>query len=256
MKSARIIGIAAACFASVLMMSMALASSASAAPVWEQCSEGGSATKYSEHQCVKAEGGGKWQWNEISNSEEVRIKGSLRLTSTNVPIVKKVVIECSGESVGFVGPGIHGRITEVKTTPAQCKNIENCEKVEKIEAVHLPWQTENTTVGTSVVALLKSVKPEKGNEPGWAATCKVLGNVESNVCESEVGLPESLLLSNKETLNGSTKELLVLATFQQLRKAACTLGGKETKEAGSVSGSLSILKLPVGTEGPWGLRVA
>lgn len=249
MKSARIIGIAAACFASVLMMSMALAASASAAPVWEQCSEGGTATKYTEHQCLKAGAGEKWQWNEVKATEEVRIKGSLLLRDNKVPIVGKVAVECSGESIGAVGPEIHGRINKVETSPGQCRDIENCEEIKKIEAVHLPWQTENTEVGGKPVAILRTggtAGLEK--EPGWAVECKVLGVSDDDVCESPVEHPESLALKNDETKNGTKIELLVLATFEKLRKARCSL---KKEESGEVIGSISILKA-----NEWGLRVA
>ena len=50
------------CLVAVLSMSMALSATASASKqVWEQCSEGGSVTKYTEHQCKAASGTGKWE---------------------------------------------------------------------------------------------------------------------------------------------------------------------------------------------------
>jgi hypothetical protein len=234
--------------AAMFVVSMVAVATASAAPIWEQCSEGGTTTKYTEHQCLKAGSGEKWAWKEVAATEEVRIKGSLRLSDDNIPIEGKVVVECSGEAVGFVGPGIHGRITEVKTSAAQCRNIEHCEKVEKIEAIHLPWQTENTEVGGKPVTILKAVTTGAGKEAGWAVTCKVLGIVEEDSCENPEGKPESLALKNDATKNGEKIELLVLATFEKLRMANCSIGGTEE---GLVEGSLSILKA-----NEWGLRVA
>jgi hypothetical protein len=210
--------------------------------VWEQCSEGGSATKYAEHQCVKAEGSGKWAWKENTSTEEVRIKGSLKLTDTKVPIVGKVSVECSGETTGSVGPGKYGRITKVETSAAQCRKIENCEEIKEIEARNLPWQTEIFSTEGKVVQKLTGTG---SGEPGWKITCKVLGITESDECLTESEKPESILLENK--LTGST-ELLVLATFQHARKAKCSVGGAG---AGETSGSVAILKA-----NGWGLRVS
>src|SRR5580704_16925504 len=241
----KFIKIAGLCLVAMFAVSMVAAGTASAAPVWEQCSEGGTATKYTEHQCLTAGAGEKWQWNEVKTTEEVRIKGSLRLSDTKIPIIGTVAVECSGESIGAVGPGIHGRITEIKTSAAQCRNVENCEEVKKIEPRNLPWQTENTEVGGKPVAILRAVTPGAGKEPGWALECKVLGISKEDVCENEEGKPESLALKNDATKNGTKTELLVLATFEELRKAKCSVGGAES---GRVKGSLSILKA-----NEWGL---
>lgn len=240
MKSARITGIAAACFASVLMMSMALASTASAH--WLQCLNNTSTTtKYTSNTCSTASASGTWSWSEVTSTEEVRIKGSLKLTDKKVPIVGKVAVECYGEGVGDIGPGQHARIQTITTL--SCRNVENCEKVEALaSARNLPWQAEVTSE--------TAAEPEQvltgttaGKEPGWVLKCKVLGVVEEDECVSEEGKPESLKLTNKAT----GTELLVLAKFQELRTAKCKVGGKES---GVVSGSIAILKL-----GGVGLRV-
>src|ERR1700689_1479072 len=131
----RLIKIAGLCLASTFVMGMALAGTAQAK--WEQCATekaAAAATKYETNQCLKVQSGGKWAWQEVTGTEEVRIKGSLKLTTTGVPIVGTVAVECSGESVGAVGPGQLGRITSVSTSAAQCRNIENCEKIEEAEA--------------------------------------------------------------------------------------------------------------------------
>ena len=244
MKSARIIGIAAACFASVLMMSMAVSAAASAAEArWEQCSEGGSATKYTEHQCLKAGAGEKWQWNEIKEeTEAVKSIGSLKLADTKVPVVGKVVVECSGESIGDVGPKAFGRIQEVKTAKTQCRNVENCEKVEGIEARNTPWQTEIYETEGKVLGVLTGTT---GSEPGWKVTCKVLGVVDEDECLAVAGEPETLLLENKAS--GGETPLLVLATFEHARKAKCSLKGEKS---GEVTGSI-----PISKTNKWGLRV-
>lgn len=227
------------CLVTVFVIGMALAGSASAA--WEQCSEGGSTTKYSEHQCLKAEGAGKWGWNEVTGTEEVRIKGSVRITDTKVPVVGKVSVECSFEAVAHVGPGERSRVNEVKTSAEQCRNVENCEKVEKAEARHLSWQVEAAKLEGKILAELTSTG---SGGPGWSVTCKVLSISKEDECVTEAGKPENLILENKVT--GS--ELLVLATFRKTRKAKCSVGGAES---GEVAGSLAMSKA-----NGWGLRIA
>ena len=72
-------------------------------------------------------------------------------------------------------------------------------------------------------------------EPGWKIECKVLGISKEDECLVEAGKPESVLLENKN----SSGELLVLATFQKLRKIKCSVGGAE---AGEQTGSLALLQ--------------
>jgi hypothetical protein len=119
---------------------------------------------------------------------------------------------------------------------SQCRDIENCEKVEKSEAYNLPWRTEFYDTEGKVVQDL--------GEGEWRITCRVLGQEEENEC-SFGSAPESLVLINKATKNGTATELLVLATFQHLRKLKCSIGETE------ITGNLSVLK----TNG-WGLRVS
>jgi lysophospholipase L1-like esterase len=216
-----------------LAMSMALAATASATKqVWEQCSEGGSVTKYTEHQCKAASGTGKWEWNEISGTEGVRLKGTLRLKDTKVPVLGTAEIECNGESAGVVGPGKLGKITEVKITATHCKAIKVCEEVKAFEARDLPWQAElYESEGKQHDKLIGDGK----GEPGWKIECKTALGTQTDECLTETEKPESVLLENKLT-NG---ELLVLATFQHLRKAKCSQGGAE---AGEVTGGLAISK--------------
>ena len=59
MKSIRIAGL---CLVSMFAMSMAVSSTASAAPVWEGCLEGSTTTKYKDSSCTVAEAGGSAGW--------------------------------------------------------------------------------------------------------------------------------------------------------------------------------------------------
>jgi hypothetical protein len=221
------------CLALVLATASALSATASASASWEQCTKGTSAsTKWTTHSCTTASGSGEWQWREVSTTEEVRLKGSLKLTDTKVPIIGKVSVECFGESTGAVGPGSHGRITKVEISAAHCRNVENCEEIKEPEARDLPWQAESYQTEGKVFQKLTGAG---SGEPGWKVTCKVLGISKSDECLTESSKPESTLLENKST----SGELLVLATLQHARKAKCSVGGAE---AGEVSGSLAVLQ--------------
>ncbi len=243
MKHLKIAGL---CLVSMFVVSMAFSATASA--TWEHCTKGAVAglTKWTDHNCSTASGTGEWQWKAINNTEEVRLKGSLKLTDTKVPIVGKVSAECSGEGIGAVGPGQLGRVNEIKTSAPQCRKLENCEEVVSAEAVNLPWQTEayNTEEGKHFNRLSGT-----GNgEPGWNISCKVLGIVKADKCVQEAAAPESISLENKSTVVGSETELLVLATFTHKTKANCEVGGAK---AGEVTGNLATLQA-----NGWGLRVS
>jgi hypothetical protein len=238
-KMGRLAGL---CLVVMFAIGMTLAGTAQAK--WEQCSEGGSATKDTTDQCTTASGTGKWEWNEVTGTEEVRIKGSVRITDTKVPLAGKVSVECFVEGIGHVGPGEHSRINEIKTSAEKCRNVEKCEKVEKSEARDVPWQAESDDAEGQALDMLTSAG---SGEPGWKIECKVLGVTEADECLAESELPERVVLENKAT--GS--ELLVLARFNNEVKGKCSIGGAE---AGEITGTLAILKtngsgLRIGTSG-------
>ncbi len=240
--------IAGPCLVAVFAVSMVVSATASA--TWEHCTKGAVAglTKWTDHNCSTASGTGEWQWKAINNTEEVRGKGSVRLSDTKVPIVGTVSVECSGEGTGFVGPGQVGRITMVEVGSAQCRPLTNCEKVEAVEVVHLPWQTEAYNTEGKHFGNLTGT----GNgSPGWNVRCKVLGIVKSDQCVLEEGAgktPESILLENRATVVGSETQLLVVGTPQHLQKQKCEVGGEKS---GEISGSLAILQA-----NGWGLRLS
>ncbi len=206
---------------------MAITATASASPHWLVCSAGSGGTKYETAQCSKAASGGSFQWNEVTGTEPAKTKGSLLLKDTSTLISSSV--ECYGESNGAAGPGKFGRVNEIIVKPSQCRGIKDCGTVEKISAVHLPWQTELYETEGKISETLANT----GNgEPGWEVECKVGSSLINDLCEQEPGKPESIGLENKET----GTELLVLGTFQHLRKAKCSAGGAEK---GEVTGSLA-----------------
>jgi hypothetical protein len=239
MKSIKIAGL---CLVSMFAMSMAFSTSAFAG--WEQCTKGVSGvapTKWTNHLCNEASGTGEWNWREVNGTERVVTKGSLLLKDTKVGGAVSEV-ECYGEADGVVGPKTFDKVESV--TVASCRAIKVCEasKVASAEARNLPWQTELfETEGKK----FDSLTQDGNGMPGWAVKCKVAGLPSEDRCTAEG--PESQLLENKPTKNGSETELLVLATFKQARKAECSIGGTK---AGEVIGSIATLK----TNG-WGLRV-
>ncbi len=224
----KFVKIAGLCLASMLIMGMAITATASAAPHWLVCSEGGSATKYTTSQCTTASSTGKWQWNELTGTEAARTKGSLLLKDTGALI--KSEVECSGESIGFVGPTKYGRIEKIEVSPAQCRGIKKCEAVENVEARNLPWQTELYESEKGVI--LQALSSTGAGEPGWRVECKVGSNKVNDVCTQAPGTQESTLMANIAT----GAELLVLGTFNQKTKANCTAGGSAV---GEVVGSLA-----------------
>ncbi len=230
MKSLRIAGV---CLASMFTMSMALATSASAAH-WLQClnNPASTTTRYSSSQCSEASSGGEWSWSRIptSTSETVELKGTLTLIDTKSP-VGETKIRCSGISLGSISSEPTGTITSV--TVSSCEGTKTCEKTgAEAKAVDLPWKTELEETESKVLIRLLA---DGNGEPGWKAKCKVAGVGSEDECKSEAGKPELLLAETTRT----GAEQLVLATFEKKRKAECTKGGAES---GEVEGSLAILR--------------
>jgi hypothetical protein len=231
MKSIKIAGL---CLVSMLMMSMALASAASAAPLWLGCVEGTAATsKYSSNQCTKTEAAGKWESVEVSRTEKVKVVGfTLTLTDTKA-IGGSSKIRCTkgNEGEGTVGPGNKGRITkaEVTTPGTNCKVVTGlCSKVEEVKGADLPWQTE---IFETEGKFLTKIEADGNGEPGWKVKCS---GVE-DVCTSE----SSTTLEQAKLENVvSSGVLLVLGTFEKANKAKCTVGGAK---AGEVEGQFAIL---------------
>ncbi len=214
----------------ISMFVMGLTFVGTAQAKWEQCAKGGTATKYTDHQCGTASGAGEWSWQEVSGTEEVRVKGSVRMVDRKT-LAGISEIECSGESVGSVGPGQSARVTEIKTSGSQCRAIKVCENVETIEARNLPWQGELYDTEGKVLGHATGT----GGELGWRIQCKTLLGSMTDECVVEGGKPESALFENR----ASGSELLVLSTAQHLRKQKCSQGGAESGEISGIAALLS-----------------
>lgn len=240
--------IAGLCLVAMVAMSMVVSATASAAGlVFEQCTteKTSTATKYSEHQCVKAESGGGWQWNEVKGTEKVTGHGSLKLSDTKT-ILGDTTISCSGTEEGVAGPKNLDVVEKVKAEKCEITTKGGCESLPKkvAEPVDLPWQTELFETEGKKFDKLTS---DGHGEPGWAVECETaLGN-KVDTCTSESGKEETTPVENKAT----GLILLVLSIFRGKsggRKAKCSEGGKES---GEVEGNVAF----EATNG-WGFRVS
>jgi len=241
MKFLKMVGLG---LASAFVMAMALAGNASAVPLWLACLEGNTptATKYTSNSCGRVMSGSlptRWQWNEVTATDKVRITGfTLSLTDTKAVGGSSTVRCTSGiELSGTVGPGRFDRIEMAKVSEAKkdCARVEGgckAEEVESVEGRDLPWQTE--LYETEGKFFDKIGSGGKG-EPGWEVSCNTLLGKQTDECESEGENFESAELVNKKT---GLEELLVLGTLVGLHKFKCSQGGAG---AGSINGPFAIL---------------
>jgi hypothetical protein len=240
----RSIKIAGLCLASMLIMGMALGSSASAALLWLVCLEGSGLTKYESSTCLKASGTGKWQSLGVPAGGAITVKLtpiSILLTDKDTAI-GEVVANCS--SGGSRGAGVikangEGEITVAtyENPKANCKDEKkNCTEFTRVQGANLPWKIK-LFVGTNGEPLSKIEAHTGGGPPGWEVTCKAIIEI-TDTCTSNTNEEEEIRFRN--TL--SATELLVTALFEESHLAHCTQSGKNT---GSVSGSIAVL-LPGG----------
>jgi hypothetical protein len=237
--------IAGLCFASMLVLGMALAGNASAAPLWLLCLEGTGLTKYSNDQCTTAETGGKFQSEGLPSGGTATVRllnFTLILTDLAAgPLKEKSTVVCDG--AGSRGAGIiEGtnkdiiRAAELENAKTNCARTEgSCKagEVEKVQGVDLPWKTE--LYETESKARTKILSDGSG-EPGWSITCNTVLGSKTDECTSESGSPFELGLSNKV----SSLVLLVLYITFNILRGACTQGGVGAFRA-SVEGAFLLL---------------
>ncbi len=229
MKHLKIAGL---CLATTLALSVVIATTASAAPVWEQCSTekaATAATKYTEDLCNKASGSGWWAWQEIPASapQTIHVRGTVTLKDAKT-LAGESEVECLVEAEGPAGGSVE---KAEKVTATNCRGVKVCEGTPTVSAVDLPWETEFFETEKKV---LQTLKGTTNGEPGWNIKCKVSGVEVEDECKGEKGSPERLADENVET-NGVP---LLLETFTGSAKGDCKQGGKET---GSAKGSIGHL---------------
>lgn len=243
----RYLKIAGLALASMLMMSMALAGTASAAGLlWLVCLKGTNLpTRYSSGTCLEAKAGGEWQSVGVQTEKLITVKIlviSILLTDTKTAI-GEVVANCPNEGsigVGIVKANGEGEVTVAEYTKAgaeKCTDEKgNCPKFTAVKGINLPWATNIEKAANGET--LTTIEPgSKGGQPGWAITCKAVVNV-TDECTSNAGELEKLKLVNRF----SATELLVAALFEGAHPAHCSQSKENT---GKVAGSLAIL-LPGG----------
>jgi hypothetical protein len=227
----------ALCLASMLVMGMALAGNASAAPLWLVCLEGTGLTKFSTNQCTEASSTGKWQSLGIPSGVAVTVRllaFSLRLEDTGV----SSQVECPdagapGSGVGLIEGTNKGKITKFELKEPEkegckvLKGILTCKAgtLEKKGAVGLPWTTEIFETESKTLAKVGS----SGN-PGWSITC----GGTTDTCEAKSG--ESVL-----EFNNQVSGAVLLAFLKWLENGIrwkCSLGGTG---AGILRGFLGLL---------------
>jgi hypothetical protein len=215
------------------------ASSASAAPVWEQCQKVGVPKgSFRDSQCAFTEALGEFEWGVLKGKEEVESKGTLKLLDT----VFGVEVECAGVNEGWIGPNGEDEITEISETKGgsklvKCTTTKGAEKCKGAvaNAENLPWKTELTEKGAEIRDFVKtSAKAELTEKkfPAWKVTCKEPKELV-DICKANKGA--STKMTNIET----GAENYVEAEFEGAAsgKAACTSGGNES---GTVKGSITI----------------
>jgi len=236
----RNIKIAGLVLASMLLMGMALAGTAAAGPLWATCQKVLSGlTRYEDENCEKANGTGSWSETSLAGTEKSVAAGTLLLVDTGTA-VGEVVVSCTGEALGSVGPTNLGRTEEIKNI--KCTTEKGCEagSTPTAEPVNLPWKTELTETESRLQASLKS--EVSGKEAGWKVKCKVVVQI-TDECTTNSGLLTYLGAQfTPGFFQPSIKRWLHLFEFLNTtgHKATCSQAGGK-KETGEIRGHLAIL---------------
>ncbi len=230
------------CLIALLATGALMAGSASAA-AWERCAEGtekAAPTKYTSNQCSTAasELKGKWEWDEMENTEKISITGLTLTLKDEKTLLGKEAVRCTAgiEGEGVVGLGAMGEITAFKVKEAEknCTSIEGpCEKgkIEEVTGADLPWQVY---LSSNEGKLLTRLQASGSGEPGLKIKCKTIGGPKTDTCtvEGEAN-PEELNFENVS----SGGVLSVQAVFGHTHKTKCTEGGAE---AGEIQGAITL----------------
>ncbi len=195
MKHLKIAGL---CLVAVFVMGMVVsASTATAAPVWEQCRTEKEPkeppTRWSNSRCSVASSTGGWQWRELKTTEQVSTQATLTLIDKKATGGESA-IQCGGTDNGWIGPGKLDQIASISVIASNCKRVTGlCLTVEEIKAIHLPWQTE--LFETEGRIRDKITETGTNGQPGWKVKCS---GVE-DVCETVAGKEQSILMSNEQS---------------------------------------------------------
>jgi len=240
MKSLKLAGL---CLASMLVMGMALAGNAAAAPLWLVCLEGTNLTKYEDDQCSKLHTGGIWQSQGIPTGKSVTVTltaFSLRLRDPKATGGPSAV-KCNGtgsEGWGLIEPSNIGKVFKAKINNPRtnCERLEGACKageVESVEGVNLPWSTRLTEESEK---FLIQIQKGTGGNPGWAVTCNTLLGLQTDTCTAPSEAADEHLRAENLVSGGV---LLIKGEFAKRSRAKCTQAKNE--EVGEISGWISTL---------------
>ncbi len=241
MKPLKAIGL---CLASMLVMGMALAGTASAAgPLWLVCLKGVGLTKYENSKCLKASGEPNssegWQSLGVASGQVITVAMrplTITMKDTKFPIIGETGIQCypkGGRGEGAIEEGGKGKIRVLQYEKAKedCRGLKGCEEIEEIIGRDLPWKVE---VFETENRFLTKIKNSGSGEPGWRVKCHTIIGSLTDECESESEeKSEQVRLENKVV----NEVLLVRAEFEKLGKQKCSQGGSE---AGTIEGQFTI----------------
>jgi methionine-rich copper-binding protein CopC len=162
----------------------------------------------------------EWLVNKVAVATEATVKQSGTLVLNDMG--SKVSLECTGTGEGKVLAAGKDTVTAAKATG--CIVLEGSCPTPSANPVHLPWNTELTTVGTE---LRDNITNSGAGEPGWTVTC--LG-----IIKDECTGPSSTKITN----NLTETPVDVTSTFDEgSAPAHCSLDAAGTKE-GLVTGGL------------------
>lgn len=208
------------CLASMLLMGMALAGTASAAvPLWLLClegKEGSLPTKYETNQCRKAASGNEGKWESVAlgeKSDTVRILVlTLRLTDTKATLGKATIVCDHVKGIGLIEKSnlLIAREAKVPHPEEECAGTEGftCKgaKPTKVEGADLPWKVELYTEKSG--KFVSRIQPDGSGEPGWKVEC---AGTEDVCLSTGAGTLEETSGENVLTVEGTKSTLLVLA---------------------------------------------
>jgi hypothetical protein len=228
----------------MLVMGMAAAGTASAAPLWLLCLEGTNAnnTKYEDSSCTKAKSTGKFESVSAPTKDAVNIVAfTLTLKDTKTILgVSEVRCDSGGRASGTVGPGGKDEVTSAKVEEPEknCRGLKVCgtkeKEIKEVSAVGLSWKTELEETEGKIQDKIEGAGTG-GSGAGWKVICNTIGGEKEDKCEGEAGKPLELATLTNVV---SKAVLLVLGEFLHRAKGKCTEGGAES---GEVLGQFAIL---------------
>jgi hypothetical protein len=196
------------------------------APTWQVCTNlEAKIGSYSNGKCTEETTEGEYDWLEVTEATKVVEKGALTFKATLPSHTFEA--KCSTTGEGTIRSEHKGEIT--KDTLEKCTGAAECETLESIKTINLPWETELFSENEETIReKIKNGHTVPSEEPGWDMTCKHASEQWTIECTSAT---TSTLIEN---LSG-----LVDSVFDtKSTKPTCRAGVKEGE--GTVTGTTEI----------------